>query len=529
MTNQTSTATIPGRSRSGRSRRARIATVFITFWAGLMAQPSDMELAYASRMAYFKDMDEFAAWEVNPTYLSEYKLLQIYEDAPGPNLLGFRAVALQNKQTRSVIIAFRGTDPSIKENVFVDLGMFLAITKDKPIEQLHREVGKLASFLGGNEGLTLSLANRGVQWANNYFGDPHKTETQQLDELIRMFLELDIEVAHSDHMKEMTRKCALEAIAFYRKVEDEVLKEAGEPKRTHYYHVFKHGYPDYTFTVTGHSLGGFLAQIVSATQGCHSVTFNSPGADDYINTYITDHNAGLSWWQKNRGKAMQRHDNPVYDHRNFVRDHDVVAGFGKHFGTKIYLGDFFEVPAEQERLRQAKEAAAAKCEQDRAALLAKRRAKYLAQDAEYQARLLDYPARQAAYLARKAEYDAAKAIQDQKSYMSQGLEWLGGSAPKAPEPPAVPVAPEPLDEERIRQEVVNPYRGNNVRNWAKVCYGIPGLGLRNHTLVNIVEQLELKWMPGAPSALPGDSKVDAGAGDGKAERSQEDKADNKSM
>ena len=51
----------------------------------------------------------------------------------------------------------------------------------------------------------------------------------------------------------------------------------------------KKEYPNYTITATGHSLGGSLAQLVSATNGCSAVTFNAYGTGDIIrNMGISD-------------------------------------------------------------------------------------------------------------------------------------------------------------------------------------------------------------------------------------------------
>lgn len=42
--------------------------------------------------------------------------------------MGFRAIALINRERHTVIIAYRGTEPDVKENVIVDAGMFLTIS-----------------------------------------------------------------------------------------------------------------------------------------------------------------------------------------------------------------------------------------------------------------------------------------------------------------------------------------------------------------------------------------------------------------
>ncbi len=53
------------------------------------------------------------------------------------------------------------------------------------------------------------------------------------------------------------------------------------------YKQIKQSYPNSIITVTGHSLGGSLAQLISAENGCQAVTFNAYGTDDILN------NAGI--------------------------------------------------------------------------------------------------------------------------------------------------------------------------------------------------------------------------------------------
>lgn len=68
-------------------------------------------------------------------------------------------------------------------------------------------------------------------------------------------------------------------------------------------------------TLVGHSLGGFIAQVLAAEQAVPAVTFNAPGAANY--------NAKL------RGKQI----------RNVSRKSDVVGTIGKHIGRSVWVAD----------------------------------------------------------------------------------------------------------------------------------------------------------------------------------------------
>jgi hypothetical protein len=68
-------------------------------------------------------------------------------------------------------------------------------------------------------------------------------------------------------------------------------------------------------TLVGHSLGGFIAQVLAAEEAVGAVTFNAPGAANY--------NAKL------RGRQI----------RNVSRKNDVVGTLGKHIGSSVWVAD----------------------------------------------------------------------------------------------------------------------------------------------------------------------------------------------
>lgn len=82
-----------------------------------------------------------------------------------------------------------------------------------------------------------------------------------------------------------------------------------------YYEMVRQAYPDCEITITGHSLGGALAQYVASAKNENAVTFNAPG--------ISMPQGGST-------------DNIV----NYVNLNDFIGSFGDHIGTtKYYIPD----------------------------------------------------------------------------------------------------------------------------------------------------------------------------------------------
>ncbi|MFC1746590.1 tectonin domain-containing protein, partial [Candidatus Riflebacteria bacterium] len=82
----------------------------------------------------------------------------------------------------------------------------------------------------------------------------------------------------------------------------------------------------YNLTVTGHSLGGYLAEFISAKRGLTAHTFNGPG--------VTGHIA------PNKQARLYAH----------IRNHDIVGRTGKHLGaTIVYENTPFKLKKIKER------------------------------------------------------------------------------------------------------------------------------------------------------------------------------------
>lgn len=85
----------------------------------------------------------------------------------------------------------------------------------------------------------------------------------------------NLKITNIEKIYETIDKCTLENYLSNIKNANEVYKQ------------IKQAYPNSIITVTGHSLGGSLAQLISAENGCQAVTFNAYGTDDILN------NAGI--------------------------------------------------------------------------------------------------------------------------------------------------------------------------------------------------------------------------------------------
>jgi pimeloyl-ACP methyl ester carboxylesterase len=156
----------------------------------------------------------------------------------------------------------------------------------------------------------------------------------------RLFEELDTPFLAVDPGKDL-RVARTRALAFYDQVCQSLREEAKaksswlsflkgliQPEDDHLDEVG--GYAVY---VTGHSMGGFLAQIVAATRGCNMVTFAAPGALDYL--------------EANQLPSGSRRG---FETINFRRDNDLVGAFGDQLGTTFRLGNFMGSPAERRQL-----------------------------------------------------------------------------------------------------------------------------------------------------------------------------------
>ncbi len=99
------------------------------------------------------------------------------------------------------------------------------------------------------------------------------------------------------------------------------------------YHKALKRYKGWNISLTGHSLGGGLAQVVGHWTGCPFVTFNAPGmwGDIQKSKFLSDHEWGDKCWDgmfKGSLLAKQR----ASTGRNFRNWFCPVSAYGAHYG-----------------------------------------------------------------------------------------------------------------------------------------------------------------------------------------------------
>jgi hypothetical protein len=173
---------------------------------------------------------------------------------------GFQGVALTDATGRFVVVSFAGTQPSDFNDVLADVGIGKGEMGEVEKAVLAATVTKLP---GASQHLESLLGK-------------HNVRTKPLVPNAKLMAQLAV------------------ANRFY----DEVASA----------HKGK------SLSITGHSLGGYLAQAVASRTGVPAVTFNAPGAS-----------------------AMKKGD--AHNITNYIRAHDIVGMFGTHIGQVVRYHD----------------------------------------------------------------------------------------------------------------------------------------------------------------------------------------------
>lgn len=240
-------------------------------------KPDMVDCARAAHMVYHKD--------ISPATLKLHKLSQydLVCDITKEKT-GMRVIALKLKETNNIIVSYRGTDSNNKANLLIDLGIAAAELES---DQLNSDL----------------VYNHAQQWLKKYCN------------------ELLGSLTHAT--KYLPTNLALKALGTWgydletgksykaRAVNDAFLT----------FEMIKKEHPGCSYYLTGHSLGGFYAQLIGYHYGHTAYTFNAPGA---YHTYRQCHPrwARILRWMRRKNKIT-----------NYVRDHDLVGTFGVHLGT----------------------------------------------------------------------------------------------------------------------------------------------------------------------------------------------------
>jgi hypothetical protein len=403
--------------------------------------------------------------------------------------------------------------------VVVDAGIFLSLGGQRPLVAVTEELGKFARHYkaGGRWGTFLGgmMADMGGLAAHHGSRNYDNDGAIQLSAIAAAFRQADFPVADTRDMTKATKTSVERAEKFYRTVRERLRKEA-DPHTWQITRSFTDWLNenllhtedpspgrvgDYTLYVTGHSLGGFLAQTVAASQGCAGVTFNAPGAAEYLAA----------------AHLPVRHEPvPV---RNLYRSHDVVGSYMTHLGDREPMVDFYMVPAEQGRLRRDWDQAEAECTRKRLEKTAEEKARYEAAMVDYQKEEKDHHKEMKEY---QAGQDAHQAAQEKRTLLSQAAHGLARKLTvKSPsKPPQKPELASPAD---IAARVPNrfgpqrPWSEETYQACARTRYELAGYLLRNHSLASIIEELE---HDAGIEAKAGQAETKADPGDGKATRAE---------
>lgn len=247
----------------------------------------------ASKYAYTSNLPMFSKDTDAPVIFNGYYCIHAKNIANS----GFTGVTFYNPETEIVITAFRGTDPSIKANIMEDSGICAQLAA-----QSHQTMSTLLEH-------QYSTAADYYFKKNPLLGRAQSTVVTLLASMVVSPI-LKYETSNNPAIPDEEL--------------DKIIDEACKYYRTS--HATRGGFAlglgsssDFQSFVTGHSLGGFLAQLVCArNRALTGITFNAPGASSFLREEPT-------------GK--------YYEINNYVREHDVVGTLGNSLGQTIPLKD----------------------------------------------------------------------------------------------------------------------------------------------------------------------------------------------
>lgn len=274
-----------------------------------------------------------AAYDKNPC-LEGYQILDIDEDPFRDNLrIDFRATAFINRQEKVLILAYRGSDFNLSGTELVDAGIFFSVTaKKNPYSIISQHLSwflwnydkkkwaaKIAEEIVSeyaSKFVKESILSEGITEQSYQTVTEWIAQALDLEQVILplIFSHMGIPFVFKNSFQSFPIADAQNAIEFAKKA----LGQLNDQENN-----------DYKVYFTGHSLGGFLAQIAGAHLKQQTVTFNAPGAKEfYADNFPQD-----DYTLKDTSFIV-----------NYYRENDIVGNFGNHIGRRQKIPNFEDSP-----------------------------------------------------------------------------------------------------------------------------------------------------------------------------------------
>ncbi len=273
--------------------------------------PSITTCAQVSALTY---ENKITTQQLKTAHLDNYYVYMPTKHIKNPRGVGFRGIAFVNHKSKQCIVAYRGTETKEIGNLLQDIGIFFdEIHKNNPYEILHNQLNTwLWSY---NKKLyaahkigdwTMWLGKYLLSFKSGFIG----TIAQKMAAKI---------VNHKVLFHTLARIIGLTVTTETKGCINKAMQDANT-----FFNEVKEKFSNYDFYVTGHSLGGFLAQIVGAKNNTETYTFNAPGASNVFKTM---------------------YPNVQFDHNlitNIIRRNDIFGTFDTHIGTLKKLPNYLK-------------------------------------------------------------------------------------------------------------------------------------------------------------------------------------------
>lgn len=251
--------------------------------------PSAIDCARLSHVVYHDEPDT----QLTQHGLHNYDLLETIDRSD----MGMRACVFRRKKTNNIVVAFRGTQLNNSANLLIDIGI-------------------AASALECTQANSHFVAQHAKFWFQKYCNALLNTISNSTFSYVPTNLALMLldrwgwNISTAKKYKQKSIETAFEVFEYIKK-----------------------NYGSARYYLTGHSLGGFYAQLIGYHYGHTTYTYNAPGAYQAYRQLHPRWNRAL-WWIRSKQLIS-----------NLIRDHDLVGTFGTHLG-KTHIIPNKEAPKE---------------------------------------------------------------------------------------------------------------------------------------------------------------------------------------